>query len=131
MHIGVLTGIGLSTLFFGLFTERQWYGTEGLVAPGFSIHTALIIVLSGGVVLLAWPHSGTQKPFFIARFGISILIGIAGYLVFAAVYHHDRGPSPSSVQALVLIAVYIIAPAIGWWQLRRFARQYGMLRLAG
>ena len=131
MQIGVLTGTGLTTLFVGLFAERLTFGFEDLVAPGVSILAMLIILCSGRVVLLAWPRAGTEKPFLIARFAISILIGIAGYLVFAAVYHHYQGPSAGAVQFLILIAVYFIAPAIGWWQLRRFARQYGMLRSSG
>lgn len=128
LTVGILAAMSLAALFGIVFAERLIHQTTALAPPGFAFLAMLITLSSGSVALIAWPQADVRKLLLLARFGLSVLIGVTGYLVYAAVYHEYGESSPSSVPPLVLIAVHIIAPTLGWWQLKYFTRQHGMLR---
>ena len=128
---GMLIAVSFAVLFGIVFAERLIHQTAAFAPPGFSLLAMLITLWSGSVTLIAWPQADMRKLLLLARFGLSFLVGVAGYLVYAAVYHHYGESSPSLVPLLVFFAVHIVAPTLGWWQLKRFARQHGMLRWNG
>jgi hypothetical protein len=128
---GMLIAVSFAALFGIVFAERLIHQTAAFAPPGFSLLAMLITLWSGSVALVAWPQADIRKLFLLARFGLSVLVGVAGYLIYAAVYHHYGESSPSLVPLLVFFAVLIVAPTLGWWQLKRFARQHGMLRWNG
>ena len=107
---GILFGLSIATLSALLFVERWTSGESIFAPPGFSFLVVAIILSTGSVVMIAWQQAGIRKPLLLARLGVSLLIGSAGYLLSVAVHDHFSDPTLGTVPALLLIAVYIAAP---------------------
>jgi len=124
LQAGILVGTAAVVLFGAILAAKMVPGGIGIS----SFLAMPTILMSGSVAVLAWTNAGPRKPLLLARFGLSVLIGVANsYGVYFATEDGSHGVSPGVALLLILIVPFIAAPMIGWWQIRRFARKHGML----
>lgn len=128
-HGGLLALASFAALFAVMFYERAFRdGPLPVVPPGFGLLAFLIFLSSGSILVTAWANVGARKVALLARFGLSLLIGIVGYAVYGGVYFEFEGEQPGLAVFIAMTAVHAAAPALGWWQIKRFVRHEGMLR---
>jgi hypothetical protein len=127
-HVCLLVFGSMAALFATMFTERILADGWLVAPPGFGLLAFLIFLSSGAVLVTASPDAGNRKAALFARSGLSLLIGVAGYAAYGAVYFRFDGVQPGLVVVIAMIAVHVGAPTLGWWQLKRFARREGLLQ---
>lgn len=127
-HVGLLVCASMAALFATMFTERVFADGLPVAQPGLGLLAFLIFLSSGTVLVTALPNTGPSKAALLARFGLSLLIGLAGYAAYGAVYSRFDGEQPGLAVFVAMIAVHAAVPTLGWWQIKRFARREGLLQ---
>ncbi len=127
-HVGLLVCAGMAALFATMLTERVLASDLPVAPPGFGLLAFLIFLSSGAVALTALANAAERKVALLARFVLSLLIGLAGYAAYGAVYFQFDGEQTEWIVIIAAIAVHLAAPTLGWWQLKRFARREGLLQ---
>ena len=126
-HLGLLACISLAGLFATVLVERTFADVFPIALPGFALMAFLILLSSGGLVLVALPGAADRKAALVGRFGLSLLIGFAGYAVYEIIYFQLNDARTGLTVLLTMVGVHTAAPVLGWWQLRNFARREGFL----
>lgn len=127
-HGGLLVWASMAALFTTISTERIFANDLPVALPGFGLLAFLIFLSSGSVLVTASPNAGNRKTALLVRSGLSLLIGVAGYAAYGAVYFRFDGEQPGLFVLIAMIGVHVGAPALGWWQLKYFARREGLLQ---
>lgn len=127
-HVGLLACASMAAFFAITAAERMLAQDFPVALPGSGLLAFLVLLSSGAVLVTSLPNGGSRISALFTRFGLSLLIGVAGYATYWAVYFRFDWPQTDLVVLATMVAVYGAAPTLGWWQLKRFVRREGLLR---
>ena len=123
---GALLAAGFAALF--AMTFAPWPFAFVILGPAAFLLFVLIIYC-GAVAALAWPGAGDKRRALLGRFALALLIGSAAWPAGEIVNPLLDGLWKGLAGVLAVLAICGGAGFLAWWQLQRFARRNGMLRL--